>query len=296
MRRSCSICSRLAWGATTTIHWSTALAKTRLQHSLLTHYLPLYFPEAQRYYSSTRSEWLLQLLLAFPTPRSITTQSLDAFTNAVWPLIGRKVNKGQMVADFYRTAQDSIGLPVALDSAAIAMFRTVLRQLLAACALRQQLEAAAEELLGTHPDYQRYQTVPGVGPIVALTVLAEAGDLRRFGHHRQFLKFCGLDLATQRSGAQCGQTKLSKHGNRRLRSALWMAARVAIQLRENSFRRKYVRYIRRDPESPDLRRKARTAVTAKLARVLHSLAKHSHVYRPFHEAAVPSGGTPFTGP
>jgi hypothetical protein len=48
--------------------------------------------------------------------------------------------------------------------------------------------------------------VPGVGPIIALTILTEAGDLRRFGHHRQFLKFCGLDLATYQSGKFRGQT------------------------------------------------------------------------------------------
>lgn len=273
-----------------------ALAKTRLQHSFLTHYLPLYFPEVQRYYSSTRSEWLLHFLLAFPTPATITAHTLDAFTAAAWPVVGRKVNKARMLADLYRTAQESIGLPVAVDTPAIAMFRVVLRQLLATCDLRQQLEQAAERLLGEHPDFQRYQTIPGVGPIVALTILAEAGDLRRFGHHRQFLKFCGLDLATQQSGAQRGQTKLSKHGNRRLRSALWMAASVAIHLRENSFRQKYTRYIRRDPSDLDLRRKARTAVTGKMARVVYGLAKHDTVYRPFHEEAVPSGRTALAGP
>jgi hypothetical protein len=29
-----------------------------------------------------------------------------------------------------------------------------------------------------------------------MTILAEAGDLRRFQHHRQFLKFCGMDIVT----------------------------------------------------------------------------------------------------
>lgn len=273
-----------------------SLAKTRLQHSLLTHYLPLYFPEVQRYYSSTRAEWLLQFLLAFPTPATITAHTPEAFLTAAWPLVGRKVNKGRMLVDLYRTAQESIGLPVAVDTPAIAMFRVMLRELLALCSLRQQLERDATRVLGDHLDFQRYQSVPGVGPIVALTILAEAGDLRRFGHHRQFLKFCGLDLATQQSGTQRGQTKLSKHGNRRLRSALWMAAGVAIRLRENSFRQKYTRYLRRDPDDLDLRRKARTAVTAKMARVVYGLAKHDTVYRPFHEEAVPSGRTSLAGP
>ena len=52
----------------------------------------------------------------------------------------------------------------------------------------------------------------GIGPINALTILAEAGDLRRFGHHRQFLKFCGMDLATIQSSTFHGQKKLSNTG------------------------------------------------------------------------------------
>ena len=61
-------------------------------------------------------------------------------------------------------------------------------------------------------------------PISALIILAEAGDLRRFGHNRQFLKFFGLDLATCQSGMFRDRTKLSKYGNARLRRAFWMAA------------------------------------------------------------------------
>lgn len=58
-------------------------------------------------------------------------------------------------------------------------------------------------------------------PILALTILAEAGDLRHFAHHRQFLKFCGYDLSTQQSGQFRGTSRLSKHGNARLRYAFW---------------------------------------------------------------------------
>ena len=81
--------------------------------------------------------------------------------------------------------------------------------------------------------------------------MAEAGNLRRFRHHRQFLKFCGLDLATQQSGQFRGVTNLSKYGNAGRRCALWMAATIAVKQRENSFREKFERYIRKDPLSAD---------------------------------------------
>src|SRR3546814_7292471 len=82
--------------------------------------------------------------------------------------------------------------------------------------------------------YQLLRMIPGIGPINALTILAEAGDLRRFGHHRQFLKFCGLDLATRQSGLFRGRTKLSKYGSARLRRTFWMATQVAIRQPNNS--------------------------------------------------------------
>jgi hypothetical protein len=49
-------------------HHQVSLEKTRTQHRLLTHYLPLYFPEIARYHCSARSEWLWSLLIEFPTP------------------------------------------------------------------------------------------------------------------------------------------------------------------------------------------------------------------------------------
>ena len=47
--------------------------------------------------------------------------------------------------------------------------------------------------------------------------------IRRFPHHRQFLKFCGFDLSTQQSGQFRGTSRLSKRGNA-APLCLWMAA------------------------------------------------------------------------
>lgn len=264
-------------------HDAIARMKTETLHRILTHYLPLYFPEVERFRHNSRSDWFFAFLEQFPTPASITAMPKAAFVEAAWRVVGRKVSKAQLLADIYETAASSIGLPVALDSPAIAMFRLVLAEMRSLIHQRDAIETFANQLLQKRADYARLQQIPGIGPITALTVLAEAGDLRRFGHHRQFLKFCGLDLATYQSGQFRGQTKLSKFGNARLRRALWVAAQVAIRQRENSFRDKFERYVARDRHDPDLRRKALTAVTAKMARVVHALIKAEAEYRPFFE-------------
>jgi transposase len=171
------------------------------------------------------------------------------------------------------------------------MFRMVIDEARSLIRQRNEIEAQADELLRHSRDYQLLRQIPGIGPINALTVIAEAGDLRRFGHHRQFLKFCGLDLSTQKSGQYRGQTRLSKFGNARLRRSLWIAGQVAIRQRENGFRHKFERDIARDRDNPDLRRKAMTAIAAKMARVVHAVVKGGSDYRPFVEGRVPGGRT-----
>lgn len=173
------------------------------------------------------------------------------------------------------------------------MFRLVLGEGRSLIAQRNEIEDRAVELLKDSIDYQLLTSVPGIGPINALTILAEAhsrhlfhrkracratGDLRRFRHHRQFLKFCGMDLATIQSGTFRGQTKLSKYGNARLRRTLWMAGQVAIMQRTSSFRDKFERYIAKDRQNTHLRRKAYTAIAAKMARTVHGIIKRGEPY------------------
>ena len=113
-----------------------------------------------------------------------------------------------------------------------------------------------------------------------------------------------MDLATVRSGTFRGQTKLSKYGNARLRRTFWMVGQVAIMQRTNSFRDKFERYITKDRHNAHLRRKAYTAVAAKMARTVHAIVKGGEPYpladrrcasiaerRPFFEGTFHGGRT-----
>ena len=66
---------------------------------------------------------------------------------------------------------------------------------------------------------------------------------------------------------------------------------MAIRQRESSFQARYSRYIAKDPDNKHLRRKAITAVAAKMARVAHAIVCSGIDYRPFYERPVPSGRT-----
>lgn len=158
---------------------------------------------------------------------------------------------------------------------------------------RQQFEQQAEATLSTHPDYCLLKTVPGIGRIVFMTILAESRDLRRFHHLRQFLKYCGLNLAKNPSSNFRGQDKLSKRGNARLLLALYMPSLHAIRQNKNSFRNKFHRDTHATPKDTDCKRKAMTAVMTKMARLEHAVIKSGAPYQSYFKVS-PSGSTPLS--
>jgi transposase len=275
-------------------YYQVSRARTKLQHSIINHHLPLYFPEMYRYWSCTRNEWWVRFMIEFPTPSHVRQLSLEEFTKAAWDLVGRKVGKLNKLQEMWELAGHSAALPHSPDSLAVETFRLTLRQYQSITALRDQIEKRSEQALMGNADYENLKSLPGVGPIIALTILAEAGDLRRFAHHRQFLKYCGFDLAKSQSGIHRGREKLSKRGNARLRLAFWLAGTVAVRVRENSFRDKYERYVSSNPQDADLKRKALTAVAAKMARVAYGIVKKNVPYRQFFEQSLPSGSIPLS--
>lgn len=80
-------------------------------------------------------------------------------------------------------------------------------------------------------------------------------------------------------------------GNARLQRTRWLAGQSAVLKRTNSFRDKFERYISKDRHNAHLRRKAYTAITAKMARTPHAVVKHGEPYRPFFEGVSSGGGT-----
>ena len=273
-------------------YYQISRARTKVQHAIINHHVPLYFPEMHKFWSCTRSEWWVRFMLEFPTPQHVRQLSCEAFVQAAWNIVGRKVHKLTKLEEIWEMAEHTAALPHRPESLAVETFRMTLRHFQQLTELRAQIERRAEVELAANPDYVHLKSLPGIGPIIALTILAEAGDLRRFGHHRQFLKYCGFDLAKNQSGVYRGRERLSKRGNARLRLAFWMAGQVAVRLRENSFKDKYERYILTNPNDADLKRKALTAVAAKMARIAYGMIKKNQPYRRFFEQSLPSESIP----
>lgn len=236
-----------------------------------------------------QADWLARFLIRFPAADSIRMLPFETFGREAWDVVGRKVNERTWIRELCDTACTGIGSPISIDDVAIETFRLQLRRYRQLIEQRDALAETAHRLLQGRPDYESLRSLPGTGPVLALTILAEAGDLRRSSYHRQFPKYCGLDLAKAQSGRVRGQEKLSRRGNARLRFAFWFAATIAVRMRENSFRQKVERYMQPDPLNADRKRKALTAIAARVARAAYSLVKHQATYRCYFETSLLRG-------
>src|SRR5436190_16698270 len=74
---------------------------------------------------------------------------------------------------------------------------------------------------------KRLRTVPGVGPITALTWALEIGDVSRFPSIREAISYCGLCGDEKSSADKVMRTPLSKQRNKHIQRVLVEAAKLA---------------------------------------------------------------------
>jgi transposase len=92
----------------------------------------------------------------------------------------------------------------------------------------EQIKRETNRLLRCAPqlaqDVKLLKTMPGVDRIIALTVLGELGDLRRFNRSRQVSAMAGLSPSNRQSGSSKGRSRLDKNGHGEARAVLYMGA------------------------------------------------------------------------
>lgn len=76
--------------------------------------------------------------------------------------------------------------------------------------------------------FRLLQTIPGIGPYIAASLLGEIQDVSRFTNVKALVAYAGLDPKVRQSGQSLNSTgKLSKRGSSYLRHSLFIGAHVA---------------------------------------------------------------------
>lgn len=83
-------------------------------------------------------------------------------------------------------------------------------------------------LLKYNKDYQGLQTIPGIGPMIAATLIASVDDVRYFKNGRQLAAWMEITPKQHTSGEKIQMRGITKRGNRILRKMLIHGARTVL--------------------------------------------------------------------
>lgn len=96
----------------------------------------------------------------------------------------------------------------------------------------KQIQREIDEHLDNDPDLRGQRDllvgIDGIGLKTTALLLAELGDVRRFGDTGAVTAFAGLNPRLQESGKYRGHVRISRMGSTRLRAGLYMPALVAL--------------------------------------------------------------------
>jgi transposase len=117
-------------------------------------------------------------------------------------------------------------------------------------------------------------SLPGVGVLTAVTVLAETNGFELIRNKRQLTSYAGLDVKEKQSGTSVkGKPRISKQGNKYLRKAMHLPALTAIRLDE-----RHKAIFARLVSKHGIKMKAVVAVERKLLEMVYTLYKTNKQY------------------
>lgn len=123
-------------------------------------------------------------------------------------------------------------------------------------------------------------TIPGISTTTAVKILAETGDINRFGSAAKLAQFAGI-APLRLSSAGKGKDKASKQGNRRLQATLYFLSIQQIQIsckgtpRNPVFREYYEKRLAEGKSA----KQALICISRRLVNILYGMLKNKTEYR-----------------
>lgn len=241
--------------------------------------LDVVLPEHRTALGDLRSARARGILAQFPTAQHLAQASPRAIRRAAHDAGTRGFSLDDAIA-----VRDAARHSLYSGQAAAAraqVVRTLVSQLDRLTTALDEVDRAATALLppsepGTGPsDADLLQTIPGIGPHTAATLLGELGAPARFTDAQALVAYVGFYPVITESGQRVGTPRLSPVGSRIARRALYLAAVNAVR-RSAEWRTIYLR--KRAQGKPA--KQALIVVAVKLLHTLYAMLKHRRPYNP----------------
>ncbi len=142
----------------------------------------------------------------------------------------------------------------------------------------KEIKKELQELIRTDEEMQQLIilicSLPGVGLLTAVIVLAETNGFELIRNKRQLTSYAGLDVKEKQSGTSVkGKPRISKRGNKYLRKAMHLPALAAIRSDER-FKAVFARLVSKH----GIKMKAAVAIQRKLLEIIFIIYKTNKPY------------------
>jgi transposase len=227
------------------------------------------------------------ILAAFPTAQHLAHASPRAIRRAAEDAGSRGFSLDEAIA-----VRDAARRSIYSGKAATArahVVRTLVSQLERLTSAIGDVDRAATALLppsepGSGPsDAELLQTIPGIGPHTAATLLGELGALVRFTDARALVAYVGFYPVITESGERVATPRLSAVGSRIARRALYLAAVNAVR-QSAEWRTLYLRKKAQGKKA----KQALIVVAVKLLHAVYAMLKHRQPYNPSRLLVAPA--------
>ena len=241
--------------------------------------LDVVLPEHRMALGDLRSARARGILAQFPTAQHLAQASPRAIRRAAEDAGTRGFTLDDAIAVRDAARQSLYSGKAAAARAQVV--RTLVNQLDRLSTAIDEVDRAAIALLppsepGTGPsDADLLQTIPGIGPHTAATLLGELGAPMRFTDAPALVAYVGFYPVITESGQRVGTPRLSAVGSRIARRALYLAAVNAVR-RSAEWRTIYLRKRAQGKSA----KQALIVVAVKLLHTLYAMLKHRRPYNP----------------
>jgi transposase len=241
--------------------------------------LDVVLPEHRTALGDLRSARARGILAQFPTAQHLAQASPRAIRRAAEDAGTRGFTLDDAIAVRDAARQSLYSGKAAAARAQVV--RTLVNQLDRLSTAIDEVDRAATVLLppsepGTGPsDADLLQTIPGIGPHTAATLLGELGAPMRFTDAPALVAYVGFYPVITESGQRVGTPRLSAVGSRIARRALYLAAVNAVR-RSAEWRTIYLRKRAQGKSA----KQALIVVAVKLLHTLYAMLKHRRPYNP----------------
>ena len=199
------------------------------------------FPNYHTIFSDTTSNSSIAILSEYPTPQSM----LEAPKETIIDILLAKSRKGSNWSEkiylrLIAAAKDAtvIGLPLSGLSfkitSSIKFIETFQQQISKLLKEIENLINATDFPNQIKKNIDLVDSIPGIGSLTAITLIAEIGDIDGFIKPKHLVAFFGIDCSVNESGKFKGnKNKISKRGTRIGRRALYAVALASIRSSRN---------------------------------------------------------------